>query len=344
VPALRRAARLLGALFLLCVLGVQPAVAESSAFTMSDARIKAPVGLATDQDHRLYWTALSTPDKQTSVFAIGTDGRVLAVLTYPQSTAGVLAVGYDANTLYVLDKSPTGTNLRLSYLTLSRLVVSGSLPYQVYTLVLPETGQTAAALIVAPHSQFSVVSASGRVYRAPAKPSLSASNKLTKVATLSAGVTGGYYDATRVAVVLRTAEGLLVTDPTSLATRSSLPLAVAADGRGVTGSLDGQSYLLGQGTGTTVMSVPLSGASLPLSGASVPLSGASVPLSSASPSASTSSAASASPSSTPVDAVAATPAGTPGPAGDLFGSGTRFALAGALVLALLAGLVAAARR
>ncbi|MBI4901799.1 MAG: hypothetical protein HY829_15170 [Actinobacteria bacterium] len=323
MPALRRAARLLSALFLLCVLGVQPAFGDASSLTISDARIKAPVGLATDQDHHLYWTAPSTPDKQTSVFAIGSDGRVLAVLTYPQSTAGVLAVGYDTKTLYVLDRSTTGSTLRLSYLTLSSLVVSGSLPYQVYTFLLPESGQTAAALIVAPHSQFSVVSTSGRVYRAPAKPSLSGSNKLTKVATLSAGVTGGYYDPTRVAVVLRTAEGVLVTDPTSLATRSSLPVGAAADGRGITGSLDGQSYLLGQGTGTTVISVPLSAAS---------------------PSASASSPASPSPSATPADAVAATPAAKPGPPADLFGNGTRWALAGALVLALLAGLVAAARR
>ncbi len=321
MPALRRAAGLLSALLLLWVLGVPTAFADTSSLTLTDARLTTPVALATDHDHSLYWTASSAADKHTSVFALGADGRVVAVLTYPQATKGVLAVGYAANTLYVLDKGSTANGLRLSYLTLSNVVVSGSLPYHLYGLVLPESGQVAVALIVAPHSQLSVVAASGRVYRAPAKPVVSASNKLTKVATMTADVTGGYYDAAQTAVVLRTADSIVVTDPTSLAIRSTLHVAAAAGGRGVTDGLDGQSYLLGQGKGTTIVSVALSGVS---------------PSPSASPTGSPSS------SSTP-DPVSGTPPTSPGLSGELLGNGTRLALVGALVLALLAGLVAARR-
>ncbi|MHB1010086.1 MAG: hypothetical protein ACYC1E_12775 [Propionibacteriaceae bacterium] len=324
MPALRRAAVLVSALLLLWVLGVPAAVADASGFTVTDDRVTSLVGLATDHDHSLYWTANSTPDTKTSVMTLDPGGRVRAVLTYPQSTTGVLAIGYEANTVYVLDKSPKANVLRLSYITLPGLVVSGSLPYHFYELVLPETGQTIAALVVAPQKQFAVVSAQGRVYKAPAKPSLAGTNRLTKVSSGVTSVTGGYYDTVQKAVVLRTPDGIVTADPTTFATRATLPVAGAADGRGIAPALDKQSYLLGQGSGTTVLAVSLSGASPSASGTNP-------------------SSASSSPSSSPTDAVAGTPAAT-GPTSQLYGNATRLALGGALVLALLAGLIVVARR
>lgn len=318
----------MSALLLLWVVGVPAAFADTSGFTVTDDRVTSPVGLATDSDHSLYWTANSTADTKTTVIGIDGDGRVRAVLTYTQSTTGVLAVAYEANTLYVLDKSPKANTLRLSYMTLSALVVSGSLPYHFYELVLPEAGQTIAGLVVAPQRRFAVVSAQGRVYRAPAKPSLAGTNRLTKVSSGVTSVTGGYYDTAQKAVVLRTPDGIVTADPTTFATRATLPVAAAADGRGIAPGLDKQSYLLGQGSGTTVVAVPLTGASASPPGA-----------------AKDPSSASSSPSSSPSDAVGGTPAATPsGPTAQLYGTATRLALGGALVLALLAGLIVVARR
>ena len=119
MPAFRRVAGVVTALLLMGLLAAPRAFADTVAFTWSDASITAPVGLATDHDHSTYWTANSTADKKTSVFAVGADGRVRATLTYAQSTTGAIAVGYDASKLYVLDKSPKSNTLRLAYMQLS---------------------------------------------------------------------------------------------------------------------------------------------------------------------------------------------------------------------------------
>src|ERR1035437_576972 len=178
MSGLRRASGVLAALLLLWVLAAPRALADTVAFTWADARITSPVGLATDTDHSLYWTANSTAEKNhTTVYAVSSDGRVGATLTYPQSTTGVIAVGYDSRNLYALDKSPKANTLRLSYMTLSSLVVTGSLPFHFYELVVPEAGQTIVALIVEPNSQFYVVAQSGHIYKAPAKASVSGTNK-----------------------------------------------------------------------------------------------------------------------------------------------------------------------
>lgn len=324
MPAIRRAAGVVAALLLLLALGAPGAFADTVAFTWSDTRITAPVGLATDLDHSLYWTANSTADKKTSVFAVGTDGRVRATMTYAQSTTGVIAVGYDSRNLYALDKSPKANTLRLSYMTLSSLVVDGSLAFHFYELVVPEAGQTIMALIIEPNNQFYVVAASGHVYKAPAKPSLAGTNRLTKVSDGTGPVTGGYYDAAQKAAVLRQASNIVVADPTSFATTSTVPAPAQTGARGVARALDGESYLLiGQGNGTSVLSV-----------------GGSSSTPSATPSEETT------PSPTPSVAPTSTAVATPSPFHPdlLFGPGTRLALGGALVLALLAGVVALVRR
>jgi hypothetical protein len=317
----------LTALLLLVLLGAPRAFADSVAFTWSDASITAPVGLATDHDHTLYWTANSTADtKKTSLFAVGADGKIKATMTYAQSTTGVLAVGYDSGNLYGLDKSPKTNTLRLSYMTLTSLVVSGSLAYHFYELVMPEAGQTIAALIIEPNNQFYVVAQSGHVYKAPAKPSLAGTNKLTKVSDGTAGVTGGFYDATTKSVVLRTASNILQVNPTSFATTSTNAAPAQQGARGITRALDGSAYLLtGQGNGSTVLTT---------GDTSTP---SATPSDTSSPSASAAPTETQTPTSTPATTSSVT-------VGQLFGKGTTYTLLGAAVLALLAGLVAFVRR
>ena len=329
MPAIRRAAVVVAALLLLVLLDAPRAFADSVAFTWSDARITAPVGLATDVAHTLYWTANSTADtKRTSLYAVGSDGLIKATMTYAQSTTGVLAVGYDSSNLYGLDKSPKTNTLRLSYMTLTSLVVSGSLAYHFYELVLPEAGQTIVALIIEPNNQFYVVAQSGHVYKAPAKPSLAGTNKLTKISDGTAGVTGGFYDATTKSVVLRTGSSIVLADPSSFATTSTSAAPSQQGARGIARSLAGTSYLLsGQGNGSPVLTTGDS---------------------SATPSATPSdtSSASASPTPTPTETPTSAPSATSSwiHADQLFGNGPRIALVGAAVLALLAGVVAFVRR
>ncbi len=321
MPAIRRAAGVVTALFLIALLGAPRAFADTVAFTWSDARITAPVGLATDQDHSVYWTANATADtKRTSLYAVGADGAIRATMTYAQSTTGVLAVGYNASNVYALDKSPKTNTLRLSYMTLSNLVVSGSLPYHFYEFVLPEAGQTIVALIIEPNNQFYVVAQSGHVYKAPAKPSIAGTNRLTKISDGTGAVTGGFYDATTTSAVLRTASTIVLANPTSFATTSTIPVPAQPGARGIGKALDGESYLLvGQGNGSPVIST---------GGAS------------SSPSATPSETGSPSASATP----SSTPATSPFPSDQLFGNATRVALTGAFVLALLAAVVAFVRR
>jgi hypothetical protein len=330
MSGLLRASGVVAALLLLSVFAAPRAVADTVAFTWADARITSPVGLATDTDHSLYWTANSAADKsKTTVYAVNGEGRVGATLTYPQSTTGVIAVGYDSRNLYALDKSPKANTLRLSYMTLSSLVVSGSLPFHFYELVVPEAGQTIVALIVEPNSQFYVVAQSGHIYKAPAKASISGTNKLTKVSDGTAGVTGAYYDATQKAVVLRTASNIVVTDPASFATTGTIPAPAQTGARGIARALDGESYLLiGQGNGNGVMSV-----------------GGSTSTPSATPSATPSVTSTPSATPSPTEIVTSTPAAAGSFSGSqLFGPATPIAIGVAFVLALLAGVVAFGRR
>src|SRR5665647_248800 len=324
MSGLRRASGVVAALLLLWVLAAPRAVADTVAFTWADSRITSPVGLATDTDHSLYWTANSTADKnRTTVYTVPSDGGVGAALTYPQSTTGVAAVAYSSNNVYVLDKSTKTNSLRVSHMTLSRLVASGSLPYRYWDFTMPESGQTAAALIVGPSTQLYVVAQSGHVYKAPATPSYSGSNKLTKISDGIPGVTGGYYDVTQQKVVLRTATQIVLADPATFATTKTIEAPAQTGGRGITVSLDGASYLLtGQGSGNSVLA-----------------------LSSSTPSASPSDTSTPTASASPTEIVASTPAAAGSfSRSQLFGPATRMAVGVAFVLALIAGGVAFGRR
>lgn len=259
---LRRVAGVLGALLAFALVSGPRAVADTVAFTWTDARITAPVGLATDTDHSFYWTTNAAAAKVTTVYAAGADGKVLAAISYSRATTGPLAIAYDANRVFVLDKGTAATALRVSYMTLGSVIVDGTLSYKSWDFTVPEAGQTPVALIVAPNTQLYVVAASGHVYQAPATLATSGTNKLTKVSDGTGAVTGGYYDGRQQRVVLRTASSLVVADPATFATNSTVPTPTQAGGRGVTSAIDGTAYLLtAKGTGDAVLSVPLVAAS-----------------------------------------------------------------------------------
>jgi hypothetical protein len=313
------------ALLLLSVLAAPRAVADTVAFTWADSRITSPVGLATDTDHSLYWTANTAAEKNhTTVYAVSSEGRVGAALSYPQSTTGVAAIAYGGSKVMVLDKSPKANTLRVSYMPLSSLVVSGTLPFHYWDFTVPETGQTAAALIVAPNTQLYVVAQSGHVYKAPAKPAASGSNKLTKISDGIPGVTGGYYDATQQKVVLRTATQIVVADPATFATTTTTEGPAQAGGRGITVAIDGASYLLtGQGSPNPVLALAQS---------------------SSTPSASPSDTGTATASPSPTEVASTPPSTASGSGSQLFGRATRIAIGVAFVIALIAGGVAFGRR
>lgn len=260
---LRRVSGLVGALLALALVSAPRAAADTVAFTWADARITAPVGMATDTDHNMYWTTNAAAAKtSTTVYAVGSEGKVLAAISYLRATTGPLAVAYDANRVFVLDKGTAATAVRVSYITLSSVIVDGTVSYKSWDLTFPEAGQTAAALIVAPNTQLYVVAQTGRVYKAPATLATSGTNKLTKVSDGAGAVTGGYYDKRQKSVVLRTATSIVVADPTTFATVSTVPAPAQTGGRGVAAAIDGASYLLtANGNGNAVLSVPLTASS-----------------------------------------------------------------------------------
>lgn len=316
---MRRVAGVVGALLALMLIAAPRAMADTVAFTWTDARIVAPVGLAADLDHTMYWTANAATAKVTTVYAVSGQGKVLAAISYQRATPGPLAVAYDANRVFVLDKGTAATALRVSYITLSKLIVDGSLSYKSWDFTLPEAGQTAAALIVGPNTQLYVVAQSGRVYKAPATPATTGSNKLTKVSDGTGAVTSGYYDTRQSKVVLRSATSILVADPATFATSSTVAAPTQAGGRGVAPSLDGTSYLLTAGG----------------SGAGVLAVAGSTP--SPTPSPSTASSGAASPAAT-------TSATAVEPGAKASTTGMLVAFAAAALLAVVAGGVALVRR
>lgn len=298
-------------LVLAVFLAVWPAAAaEPVAFTWSDSRLPVPAGLATDKDHGVYWTANTSPGATTSLFAVDPAGKVKGRVTLATAARGPEAVAYDGGRIFVADVGAAKGSVTVSYAVVAT-VADTTLTYRSWDFVYPDSSEVTRALLVGPSTQLHLVTSSGRVYAAPATPTAQGQNRLTKVADLPSGIVGGSSYAS--GVMLRTAGELMVVDRATwqVVARTSTPAQQSP--RGVTSALDGAGALLsGQGVGTPVVVVPTP---------------------------------SAAPSPTATPTATATAVTGPQIGGEKVSrTGTFVALGGALALALVAALVAFARR
>lgn len=317
----RRTAAVIAAVFTLWLMATPAAVAETVAFTWNDPRIPAPVGLARDPDHGVYWTVNAASASTTAGYALDPSGKVKARITLGTPARGPAAVAYDGGRLFIADAT-AGRNVTVSYATISA-ATNGNLSYRAWDFSY-DSSQTTRALIVGPNTQLYVVTGSGAVYKAPPSPTARGVNRLTKVATGPSDLLGATMDGDQ--VVLRTATELIFCDPTSFEIRSRTPIPSQRGARGVTRSLDGQQVLIsGQGIGSSVLAI----------------GSAATPTASPTPTVESSSTP---PAPTP-STEATTTAAAPEIKGETVGrTGTVVALAAAVVLAMVAGVLTFARR
>jgi len=246
----------------LLVAGAARAAADDTvAFTIEDSRVTASSGLAADSNAHVYWTVNDSGDS-ASAFALDETGRVVGTTSFRADVTDVEAVAYADNVLYVADIGDHNAdrNHVTVYLLYNPQPNNGTVLYHAYDFAYPDGPHDAETLLVSPDGQLYLVTkgSNGGIYRAPAQPSRSQVNPLTRVAPAPPFVTDGQFLADgRIAV--RSYVDVSILDPHQgykVVARAATPYQ--PQGESLTQSLDGSSLLVGsKGKRSTVYSMPI---------------------------------------------------------------------------------------
>ncbi|WP_114045405.1 hypothetical protein [Acidipropionibacterium virtanenii] len=300
-----------------CAFGltVAPAAAAPKDVTISVPGMSTPVGTAADTGNDRYWVTDGRPASTSSLIAVDQSGNRTAKVSWQAQVQHVQALSWAAGSLYVGDIGDPDSS-RDSIQVLSPLTTDGdSASWKAWDLGYPDGAHDADAMAVSPKGNIYIITKgpSSAVYRAPTSLSRSGQNRMTKVADAPAGITDAVFLPGGKTVAVRTASQVLVLDAYKWTTKASAPLA-SSGGDSLSVDLDGKGLLAGQKTAK-------------LTGVDVPTgqSPSATPKASAS-SASAPSATTGSASSTDQDF-------------SVERWGTALALAGAVVMALVAGVV-----
>lgn len=266
-----------------------PAVADGTvAFTINDSRITAASGLTRDTDANLYWTVTDSGDTSMA-FALDDTGKVVGTINFRASVVDVEAVQYADHALYIADiGDPNADRSTVTvYLLYAPRPDNATVLYHAYDFSYPDGPHDAGTLLVSDSGQLYLVTkdADGGIYQAPAEPSRSQVNPLTRVGDAPPYVTDGQFLADG-RIALRSYVDVSILDPAQqykVVGRAATPFQPR--GESLTQSLDGSTLLVGsRGANSTVyaMPVPKSVGAAPSPAASPPKS----PAPAASPSAS----------------------------------------------------------
>lgn len=249
------------AAFLLAWGPARAAADGTVAFTITDPRITESSGLAADPAAHLYWTANASGDAARA-FALDDTGRVVGTLNFRAELTDVEAVAYADNVLYVADigdKTASRDHVTV-YLLYSPQPSNGTVLYHAYDFSYPDGPHDAKTLLVSPGGQLYLVTKGphGGIYQAPAEPSRSQVNTLTRVAAAPPFVTDGQFLADG-RIALRSYVDVSILDPDrgyQVVARAATPYQ--PQGESLTQSLDGSSLLVGsEGHPSKVYSMPI---------------------------------------------------------------------------------------
>lgn len=309
-------------------------------FTIRDLRVTRSTGLARDVDTKLYWT-VNDSGPQGTVFGIDPQGNVRGVLGFRAKPQDVEAVALHNRRLYVGDIGDRRrTRSMVSVYSFDNPQPDNrTVPYRSYDFSYPDGAHDAATLLVDRRGRLYVVTREHHagIYVAPRQPSRRGVNRLRRVADAPAYVTDGVFlpDGR---IALRTYVSVLVLDGDTYQTRARAATPWQKQSESVALALKGDSLLLGsKGTRSSVHQVPVPNAlaAAPASASNPPASPTPSPTPSASESASTADSQEPADPANPADENPGTP---------ISRSGTLLALSLAALVALVAGIVVAARR
>ena len=265
--AWRRALRGGGAVGLAALLvGWFPTAASAATggFTVTDSRITELSGMARDPQANLYWAVNDSGDSGV-VYGVTSNGKVRGTLNFRDDPTDVEAVAVHDDRLYVADigdNEAKRDDVRVYYFDEPR--ASGlTVSYRAWDFRYPDGPHDAETLLVTETDRLYIVTkgAEGGFYRAPAKPSRSGTNELTKVNDAPALVTDGVVLPGGQQIALLSYTQLTVVDAKSGDEVASAPLTGVKQAESLALSLDGQSLLVGsEGKRPKIVAMPIPGA------------------------------------------------------------------------------------
>lgn len=258
----RRGAALCAASGLLLVALAPDVAAATSAFTMSSSAITTPHALASDTSRSVYWTANPTGK---AVYAVTATGTLAGQVPLGFSTTDIEALAVHQGRVYLGDiGDPNENRAKITVFRLASPTYGQAGGYRAWDFTYPDGQHDAATLLVSSKGNIYVVTrgASAAIYRAPASPTASGTNSLTKVAAAPDWVTDGTFVDDSV-VALRTYTSVVMLDAYSWKTTAQAALPAQADGQALTTALGSTSVLMaGSDKTVTPVQVPTSLASV----------------------------------------------------------------------------------
>ncbi len=263
-----------------CVLGLVPRPAAGGRaevlLRIDDPRVVESSGLAASRRHAgVLWTHNDSGDA-ARLFAVGRDGRVLAILRFAGMQARdweAMALGRDDRGEPALFAGDIGDNLGVwPSVTVYRVAEPARLRdatvrAECYRLRYPDGPHDAEALLVDPRGDRLYVAskgeAGGSLYQAPAELRSDRVNLLRLVRRVPALVTDGAFSPDGRLLVLRDYRAAYVYKASG-GRLAIVPLPLQQQGESIAFSPDGRSLLAGsEGAGSEIWRVPLPEAATP---------------------------------------------------------------------------------
>lgn len=248
---------------------------DAVAFTIKDPRITESSGLAASSLHRGVVYTHNDSGGVPKVYALGPDGRVVAVLTLAGAGARdweAMAIGKDGRGRPAIFVADIGDNLggAWPYVTVYRIpeparLVSQALPATRFRMKYEDGPRNAETMMINPRTNRLYIASKlfgGKVYEAPARLRTGGSNVLRQVGDAPPIATDGAFAPDGRTCVIRTYFGARLysvgTDGRPAKTIKSLDLPRQVQGESVTYTPDGRSLLVGsEGVNQPVYRLPL---------------------------------------------------------------------------------------
>jgi hypothetical protein len=183
------------AALLLMIVAVPPGIAKPrTVVKISDSRISKPASIATDTAHHRYWM-VNRSDRSGRVFALNGSGDVEGSIELHAHLHDISALQYRNGSLYLADIGDhAGKRNKITIYAVWQPQPDGSkVSYRAYDFQYRHRPRDARALLVDGNGRMSVITRGSKpgIYKAPADPSRSSINPLTRVGPAPRQVSDG---------------------------------------------------------------------------------------------------------------------------------------------------------